>query len=80
MCSWVLIARKKKPGSGLGKIPEKISRALADKEPIIVKADLVDKGIYYRLRVGGFASAAEAKTFCGKLAAAGQACILPTDK
>jgi len=52
---------------------------LKDKTPIIVKADLGDKGIYYRLRVSGFAGAAEAKTLCNGLSAKGQACILASN-
>jgi hypothetical protein len=48
-------------------------KALFERTPIIVKADLGAKGIYYRLRTGGFASTAEAKAFCGQLT--GQACI-----
>jgi hypothetical protein len=43
---------------------------------VIVKADLGAKGVFYRLRVGGFASEAEAKKFCGGLSAKGQACII----
>lgn len=47
--------------------------SLAEKDPLIVRADLGAKGIFYRLRVGGFADATEAKKFCGGLK--GQACI-----
>lgn len=50
--------------------------ALSGKTPIVVRADLGDKGIYYRLRLGGFASDAEAKGFCKDLTAKGQACII----
>jgi len=49
---------------------------LAAAQPNIVKADLGARGVYYRLRVGGFASAAEAGAMCGKLAAGGQPCIV----
>ena len=52
---------------------------LAGKSPIIVKADLGKKGIYYRLRTGGFANGDEAKTFCAKLSAKGQNCITAKD-
>jgi hypothetical protein len=41
---------------------------LSGYEPMIVKADLGSRGVYYRLRVGGFSSAADMKSFCGKLA------------
>jgi len=53
---------------------------LADKGFLIVKADLGERGIYYRLRATGLASVADAKALCKSLAAKGQACILPTDK
>lgn len=52
---------------------------LAGKTPIVVKADLGEKGIYYRLRASGFASPAEAKSLCAALSAKGQACILPAN-
>ena len=52
---------------------------LSDKTPLIVKADLGNKGIYYRLRVGGL-SPADAKALCKALNAKGQACIIPVGK
>lgn len=55
-------------------------KELSDKQPNVVKADLGDKGIYYRLRVGGLASAEEAKALCKALESKGQPCILPTGK
>jgi hypothetical protein len=51
---------------------------LADRSPIIVKADLGAKGIYYRLRVGGL-SVADAKSLCSSLTSKGQACITALD-
>jgi cell division septation protein DedD len=53
---------------------------LESEQPNVVKANLGAKGIYYRLRIGGFTDAVDAKAFCGKLTAAGQACIIPTTK
>jgi hypothetical protein len=41
----------------------------------IERADLGDKGIYYRLRAAGFTSRSEAQSFCAKLKAAGQDCM-----
>jgi cell division septation protein DedD len=61
-----------------GKLQKKHS-SLADKSPIIVRADLKAKGIFYRLRVGGFASKDAAKSFCKTLSDKGQACILATE-
>lgn len=42
----------------------------------IVRADLGAKGVYYRLRVSGFASANAAKQTCAALSARGQGCFL----
>lgn len=58
---------------------EKKFPALADKEPAIVRADLGSKGIYFRLRVVGLASPADAKSLCSSLSSKGQACM-PVDK
>jgi cell division septation protein DedD len=44
--------------------------------PQIVEASIPDKGVWYRLRVGGFADKSAAKSVCQQLSAAGQACIL----
>lgn len=57
------------------KMQKKFS-SLSGKKPIIVKADLGAKGVYYRLRVGGFSDAAEASALCKSLFAKGQACIV----
>lgn len=44
--------------------------------PQIVEATIPGKGVWYRLRVGGFADKSAAKGVCQQLSAAGQACIL----
>lgn len=65
----------KEARDAFAKMQKKFS-SLAGRSPTVVKADLGAKGTYYRLRVGGFASDAEAKKFCGGLSAKGQACIV----
>lgn len=45
----------------------------------IVRADLGEKGIYYRLRLTGFATTAEAKSFCATLSAKSQPCLIPKE-
>jgi hypothetical protein len=45
----------------------------------IVRADLGAKGVFYRLRLTGMASAAAAKSLCAKLSAQGQPCLVPKD-
>ena len=49
---------------------------LGKREPIIRRADLGAKGIYYRALVGPFASAEEAVAMCSSLKAAGGRCIV----
>lgn len=61
-----------------GKLQKK-NPALSSRSPIIVRADIQGKGIFYRLRVGGFASKDDAKKFCKTLSDSGQACILAKD-
>jgi len=51
-------------------------KALNDMKPIVIKADLGKKGIYYRLRVGGFDSHNDAKSACGKLKSRGVSCFV----
>ena len=46
---------------------------LKGKTVYVVKADLGAKGIFYRLRAGGFG---DAKAFCAGLSAKGQACMM----
>ena len=46
--------------------------ALSGKSPVVNRADLGDKGIFFRLRV----STDDAKSLCSKLAASGQGCMV----
>jgi SPOR domain len=54
----------------------KYPELLGKREPIIRRADLGAKGIYYRALVGPFASAEEAASMCSSLKAAGGNCIV----
>jgi len=49
---------------------------LGGREPVIRRADLGEKGTYYRALVGPFASAEEAAQLCSGLKAAGGNCIV----
>lgn len=49
---------------------------LRSRQPIIRRADLGTKGIYYRALVGPFGSSDEANQFCGGLKQAGGQCII----
>lgn len=48
----------------------------ADKSEDVERADLGDKGTFYRLRIGPFASADEAKTYCAGLKERGTDCLI----
>jgi SPOR domain len=52
---------------------------LADRSPIIRRADLGSKGVFYRTMVGPFASAQEASQFCASYKAAGGQCVVPSN-
>jgi tetratricopeptide (TPR) repeat protein len=51
-------------------------KVLKSKNPAVVKADLGAKGIFYRVRLGGFAEQESAKTACAKLKASGVNCYI----
>jgi len=52
-------------------LQKKFPNLLGGRTPIVQRADLGAKGIYYRTMVGPFASAGEADQFCGRFKAAG---------
>lgn len=54
----------------------KLGDYLEGKSTDVERADLGDKGVYYRLRIGPFASAEEAKTYCAGLKDRGADCLL----
>jgi len=54
----------------------KFPSQLSGREPIIRRADLGAKGVYYRAMVGPFASMEEAAGVCSRLKAAGGNCLV----
>src|SRR5215471_7004880 len=50
---------------------------LGSRSPIIRRADLGDKGVFYRALVGPFTTSEEASRFCSNYKAAGGNCIVP---
>ena len=54
----------------------KFPNQLGGREPIVRRADLGAKGVYYRALVGPFASAEQAAGMCSSLKAAGGNCIV----
>ena len=57
----------------------KFPNLLGGHEPIIRRADLGDKGVFYRALVGPFASMEQAAAMCSSLKAAGGNCIVQRD-
>ena len=55
-----------------GKFPSVLGSAA----PLIKRADLGDKGVYYRAMVGPVGSPDEASQFCGSLKSAGGQCVV----
>jgi hypothetical protein len=52
---------------------------LGSRGPMIKRADLGDKGVYYRAMVGPFGTPDEASQFCGSLITAGGRCVVQRD-
>jgi cell division septation protein DedD len=57
----------------------KFPNELGGMNPIIRRADLGTKGVFYRTMVGPFASAQEANQFCASYKAAGGRCVVPSN-
>jgi cell division protein FtsN len=54
----------------------KFPGVLGSHSPVIRRADLGDKGVYYRAMVGPFGTSEEASQFCGSLKSAGGQCVI----
>jgi cell division protein FtsN len=54
----------------------KYPTVLGSRSPVVRRADLGEKGVYYRAMVGPFASSDEAAQFCGTLKTAGGQCVV----
>ncbi len=57
-------------------LQNKFPAALGSRPPVIKRADLGAKGIYYRTMVGPFGSTEDAARFCGNLKSAGGQCVI----
>jgi hypothetical protein len=57
----------------------KFPNELGGRHPIIKRADLGSKGVYYRTMVGPFSSSREASQFCSNYKSAGGQCVVPTN-
>ncbi len=65
--------------SSFRSLQAKFPNELGDRKPIIRRADLGNKGVFYRTNVGPFASAQEASKFCASYKAAGGQCVVPNN-
>jgi cell division septation protein DedD len=54
----------------------KFPGVLGSHSPVIKRADLGDKGVYYRAMVGPFGTPEEASQLCGSLKSAGGQCVI----
>lgn len=69
--------RSEEEASGMwNRMTAKLGDYLNGKAPDIERADLGDKGVYHRLRIGPFASSDAAKTYCEGLKSRGQDCLV----
>jgi len=57
-------------------LQSKFPAVLGSHSPVIKRADLGDKGVYYRAMVGPFGSPDEASQFCSSLKTAGGQCVV----
>jgi cell division septation protein DedD len=62
--------------SSFRSLSAKYPSVLGGRNPIIRRADLGKRGVYYRAMVGPFASAEEAAALCSSLKAAGGQCLI----
>jgi hypothetical protein len=62
--------------SSFRSLQAKYPEQLGSRSPVVRRADLGDKGVFYRAMVGPFGSSEEATRFCGSLKAAGGNCII----
>jgi hypothetical protein len=65
--------------SSFRSLQAKFPNELSGLQPIIRRADLGSKGVFYRTMVGPFASAHEAGQFCANYKAAGGQCVVPNN-
>ncbi|MFL2771484.1 MAG: SPOR domain-containing protein [Rhodospirillaceae bacterium] len=62
------------------RMSRKHSRLLGAYRPVIVKADLGERGIYYRLRAGPLGSRSDAEQLCSALAAEKLGCLIVSNE
>jgi hypothetical protein len=76
---WVQVSAQKteeEAGASYQALQQKYPNVLGGREAAIRRADLGDKGVYYRAQVGPFANSEAASSFCSNLKTAGGQCIV----
>jgi len=63
-------------GEGLERLAKKHEAILGTLDAVVVRADLGDKGVWYRMRVGPLATRGEADDVCGQLKAVDVGCYV----
>ena len=59
-----------------GRLQTKFPSVLGSRSPVIKRAELGEKGVYYRPMVGPFGTTEDAAQFCGSLKTAGGQCVV----
>ena len=65
--------------SNCSRLQGKFPNVLGSRPPLIKRADLGDKGVYYRAMVGPFGTRDEAAQFCTNLKSAGGQCVIQSN-
>jgi SPOR domain len=65
--------------SSFRSLQAKFPNELGGRQPIVRRADLGSKGVFYRTLIGPFASSHEASQFCSNYKAAGGQCVVPNN-
>jgi hypothetical protein len=65
--------------SSFRSLQTKFPNELGGLAPVVRRADLGSKGVFFRTMVGPFASAQEASQFCANYKAAGGQCVVPNN-
>jgi hypothetical protein len=65
--------------SSFRSLQSKFPNELGRRNPVIQRADLGSKGVFYRTMVGPFASIQDANQFCASYKAAGGHCVVPSN-
>jgi hypothetical protein len=68
--------KEKEVQSSFRALQAKYPKLLGGREPMVRRADLGAKGVYYRAMVSPFVSAEQANELCSNLKAAGASCIV----